>query len=70
MIFFMRNFLKGDTDKVICEQRFGENKKAAIQLFRKIAFQAEETSSAKPLSRCVLGYSGESHDTNDIYAAR
>lgn len=62
MIVYTRKCLKGNADKVICEQRFEENK-VAIQLFKKIAFQAERKSSAKSLSGCVLGvFNGEPRD--------
>lgn len=41
----MRNFKKWN--KVMYELRFEENKQPGIQLFKKIASQADGTSSAK-----------------------
>lgn len=49
---------------MICEQRFKENKKAGIWLFKKIASQAETLSSP------ILGVFEGVHETNDTYAVR
>lgn len=48
---------------MIYEHRFRENKKAGIQLLRKIASQVKGTFSAKALSRPVLVGAHETKDT-------
>lgn len=63
VIFYIINFKK--ENKVIYERRFEENKKARIQLFKKIAPRQKKHLVQKPRADVYAGYLRESHQIND-----